>query len=204
MKHIIAQGAEAIIYLDEGTIVKERIPKPYRYPAIDNQLRKQRTRREAKLLVKAGSSAPHVHSVDEQTTSILMDHIQGDLLRDTLDTFDEKKRVHVMKTVGTVIGGLHAKDIVHGDITTSNLMLTDDHISIIDFGLGFVSNKTEDKAVDLYLFYHALESKHYTHYESLFDSFLAGYKTYKDHKAVLARLDNVGKRGRYKRKTKKI
>ena len=71
-------------------------------------------------------------------------------------------------------------------------------VYFIDFGLGYESNKTEDKATDLHLIKQALEAKHFKFFESLFKSILKGYKISKNCSEVLKRLEAVEKRGRYK------
>ena len=71
-------------------------------------------------------------------------------------------------------------------------------VFIIDFGLGFISKRIEDKAVDLHLIKQALEAKHFQNWEDLFNSFSEGYQDYKEAKEVLSRLKKVESRGRYK------
>ena len=102
-----------------------------------------------------------------------------------------------MKKIGEQVSILHKNDIIHGDLTTSNTILKDDKVYIIDFGLGFISSKVEDKAVDLHLIKQALEAKHWQNWEQLFEKFCLGY-SYEDSKKVIERLDIVEKRGRYK------
>jgi Kae1-associated kinase Bud32 len=97
---------------------------------------------------------------------------------------------------------MHDKDIIHGDLTTSNMILKE-KVYFIDFGLGFNSTRIEDKAVDLHLLRQAFESKHYKHFEEFFKEVLEGYKLSKNWKEVLNRLEKVEMRGRYKRKNAK-
>ena len=129
-----------------------------------------------------------------------MEYIKGDLLKDRLDDYNKEKMLKVCKEIGEEVAGLHDKNIIHGDLTTSNMILKDDKVYFIDFGLGFFSAKEEDKAVDIRLFKQALESKHYKHFDICFNAFLQGYKKSENSKQVLARLDKVELRGRYKRK----
>ncbi|MFH1850324.1 MAG: KEOPS complex kinase/ATPase Bud32 [archaeon] len=195
----IASGAEAVIYLD-GNIVKERIPKKYRIPEIDVPLRKSRTRREAKILdrlSKAGFPAPRPLGSDEKKMTISMDFIDGDKIRDIL----EKSSCRTLcSEIGKKVALLHNMGIIHGDLTTSNMILKGE-VYFIDFGLGFFSEKIEDKAVDLHLLRQALESKHYTIWEEAFDSVLAGYKsTAENCPEILRRFQTVEARGRNKGK----
>lgn len=197
---IIQQGAEAVILLEKNNIIKKRKKKSYRIPEIDNRIRKQRTRSEAKLLTKASKliSIPEIIKVDQETKKIIMEFIDGKKLSDYLDKFPLKKQKEVCKLIGKSAAKLHDADIIHGDLTTSNMILKNDKIYFIDFGLGFISHKFEDKAVDLHLLKQALEAKHFKNWEILFREVLKTYSKSKDSKIVLERLKAVEKRGRYK------
>lgn len=71
----------------------------------------------------------------------------------------------------------------------------------IDFGLGFFSEKTEDKAVDLHVLKEALESKHYRNYNDYWKEIERSYnKISKNPKEIFERLKKVEARGRYKEK----
>lgn len=198
---IIKQGAEAILYIDKENMVKERIKKNYRLTEIDDKLRRFRTKRESRLLDKANMiKVPKVLNVDEENFKITMEFIEGQLLKDCLDIFNKNKRIKICTTIGREIGKLHDCSVIHGDLTTSNMILKNDEVYFIDFGLGFISNKIEDKAVDLHLLKQAFESKHYKTAEVDFNAVLEGYKKSKDYKKVVERLKKVEERGRYKRK----
>ena len=199
---IIQQGAEAKIILSNNFIIKDRIKKSYRIPELDNKIRKLRTRSEAKLLIKASKviPVPELNETDEITKKLVMKFIDGEKLSDHLDKFPLKKQKEICKTIGENTSKLHDADIIHGDLTTSNMILKNDKIYFIDFGLGFNSHKFEDKAVDIHLLRQALESKHFKHWETLFKEVLKAYSKSKDSKIVLERLKAVEKRGRYKDK----
>ena len=191
---LIKQGAESIIILDKGKIIKHRIKKLYRVKEIDEKIRKSRTRSEAKLLEKSPVRVPKILNVDEKDMKIEMQYLNGELLKDIFDKLKEKERLSLCKTLGEEISKLHSAEIIHGDLTTSNFILYNKEIYFIDFGLGFFSNKTEDKAVDLHLLKQALESKHYKHFKKSYQQILKHYR----HKDVLKRLEKVESRGRYK------
>ena len=195
---VIARGAEAILIKEGNYLIKERIKKSYRIDEIDFKLRKYRTRSEAKLLSKVENS-PEVFDVDEKNMKIKMEFIDGKLIKDILDGMHSDKRNLILREIGGKIAKMHDSDIIHGDLTTSNMILKE-KVYFIDFGLGFVSNKIEDKAVDLHLLRQALESKHYKHFEESFKEILEGYKISKNFKEVIQRLEKVEKRGRYKNK----
>ena len=202
MKDIIKIGAEAVLYKKNSqTLVKERVKKSYRLSDLDETLRKRRTRREAKVLQKTNANVPNVSLVDDKTMLIEMEFINGDVVRDVLDASPNQKKICTM--IGEQIATIHNEHIIHGDLTTSNMMLQGEKLILIDFGLAFFSHKVEDKAVDLRLLKQALESKHYKHAEVLIEDVLASYlKKSDDGDEVLKRLEKVENRGRYKRKGK--
>ena len=104
-----------------------------------------------------------------------------------------------MKKLGEEISKLHKADIIHGDLTTSNMILVDKKIFIIDFGLGYISKKIEDKAVDLHLLKQALEAKHFENWTELFEEFKEAYsKDYPESKQIFERITAVERRGRYR------
>jgi tRNA A-37 threonylcarbamoyl transferase component Bud32 len=172
--------------------------------------------------LEAGINVPKV--INTEKHSIQIQHIPGDRLSETLNDYPEVKQFKVMQQLGEQTALLHKNNIIHGDLTTSNTILatkplktadtsptkdkeggrlsdpntnersSTNSLYIIDFGLGFISPKIEDKAVDLHLIKQALEAKHFQNHEDLFKNFL---KTYKDEE-VIKRLEVVEKRGRYK------
>ena len=197
---IIQQGAEAIIYLDKDKIIKKRVKKLYRIPEIDEKVRKLRTRSETKLMEKSFEliPVPRIFNSDEKTKEIIMEFIDGKKLSETLDEFPLNEQKKICKIIGENIAKLHDADIIHGDLTTSNILLKNKKVYFIDFGLGFRSYKIEDKAVDLHLIKQALEAKHFQNWEVLVNEILKGYEISKDFDKIILRLKAVEKRGRYK------
>lgn len=199
-KTLIAQGAEAKLFKEKDTIIKDRISKGYRLPILDERLRKQRTKRESKIIEKASKliPVPKLIKSDENNKKIEMEFIDGLKLSNNLDSLDNN--LEICKIIGQQIAVLHDNNLIHGDLTTSNMILSnkDKKVYFIDFGLSFESSKSEDKAVDLHLIKQALEAKHFKHYESFWKSILEGYKSSKTTKETLKRLEAVEKRGRYK------
>jgi len=341
MKKLLYQGAEAKILLDEkeNLIIKDRISKSYRIKELDEKIIKHRTKSEKKLLEKASKiiNAPNPLPLKEFNI-IQMPYVQGKKLSEHLDSFQLEKQKEIMNIVGKETAKLHDNDIIHGDLTTSNMILVEDDnkfekqiielkslnlpcdeyavfgsgplavhgireskdidiivkpelwnklikkysvkkadcggncfkvnkieiyqdwrpwfddvnklindadifegikfvklkyvlewkkayarekdlkdvklieeyqkrgdinlpnfkVFFIDFGLGFISKKIEDKAVDIHLLKQALEAKHFKNWETLFNSFLEGYRKSKEAKQVLERLKVVELRGRYR------
>ncbi len=199
---ILQQGAEAIIYQKENFIIKDRIKKSYRLPILDEKIRRQRTKRETKLLEKASSliNAPLPLPTKEKTI-IILPEIKGKKLSEHLDTLPEKLTNQTCKKIGQSIAKLHDAGIIHGDLTTSNIILTENEkVWFIDFGLGFHSQRFEDKAVDLHLIKQALEAKHFKNHEKHWNQILKGYKESKNYEKTTNQLKKVESRGRYKEK----
>ncbi len=196
---IIKQGAEALIKLNKNRIIKERIKKNYRIEEIDHKIRKFRTRREGNILKKAVFvNVPKVYNIDDKKMIIEMEYIKGVLLKEFLNKNNLNEILKIAEKIGKEIAKLHDKDIIHGDLTTTNIIINSDDIYFVDFGLGSFSNKIEDKAVDLYLLKQALTSSFPQISEQIFKIMLEGYALNKNHKEILERLKKVEKRGRYK------
>ncbi len=198
---IIQQGAEAKIILDKSFVIKDRIKKSYRIPELDEKIRKRRTKSERKLLEKASKiiKSPKP-SESNEIYKIKMPFIKGEKLSDKLDNFPLEKQKKICKKIGENIAKLHDEHIIHGDLTTSNMILKNSNLYFIDFGLGYISHKIEDKAVDLYLIKEALEARHFKHWEILFEEIINAYKKSEKSELVLKQLKQVEKRGRYKDK----
>jgi len=194
---IIQQGAEAIISLNNNQILKNRIKKSYRLKIIDENLRKRRTKKEAKLLNKLQNIIPVPKIIEtDNKDKIKMQFIKGKKLSEHLDKLSNSEKI--CEKIGKNISLLHDNDIIHGDLTTSNMIYTN-KVYFIDFGLAFHSKRIEDKAVDLHLLQQALEAKHFLKWEKLFKAVLRGYKS-KDKPKILEQLKKVESRGRYKNK----
>ncbi len=199
---VIGSGAEATIMLTEKTVggkktkvvVKDRIPKGYRHPQLDAELRTARTRREAKIIGKLPVPGPKLYDTDK-STKIEMEYLDGVQVKRLLE-----KDLKLAKEIGELLAKLHDANIIHGDLTTSNMIVRERKLHFIDFGLSFTSHDEEDKAVDIHLFKQALESKHYTVFDTAYKEFLKGYTKSKNSEKVLERLKQVERRGRNKAK----
>ena len=196
---LISQGAEAKLFLEGDKVIKNRFTKSYRIKEIDKKLRGFRTRREAKILQKLESinfRSPRLISSDDKE-NIIIEKVSGNLLKDILEKSNYKK---LCNEIGSKIAVLHNNSIIHGDLTTSN-MIFNNRVYFIDFGLSSFSEKAEDKAVDLHLLKEGLESKHYKIWEDCFKCALDVYKKEaKNSSETLKRIEVVEKRGRYRAK----
>tara|TARA_Y100000310_G_C20692815_1_gene823451 strand:- start:601 stop:1242 length:642 start_codon:yes stop_codon:yes gene_type:complete len=194
---IIQQGAEAIISLDnKNQILKDRIRKSYRLPILDTKLRTRRTKSESKIITKLKNIINVPKIISTKDNKIIMQFIDGKKLSESLESLDYKE---ICKQIGESLTKLHNQNIIHGDLTTSNMIERDNKIFLIDFGLGFHSRKIEDKAVDLHLLKQALEAKHYKIANQCMTIILKNYKAY-DYKLIKERIPVIESRGRYKKK----
>ena len=205
-KDIIYKGAEAEIcvskYMNYNVVEKRRVHKSYRINYIDDKLISSRTREEAKLMIEArnkGVSVPIIYDVDLVNGIITMEYLKGKRVKDILNNLSEKKRETLCKKMGESIARFHNNDIIHGDITTSNMILLDDKVHFIDFGLGEKNSEIESKGVDLHVLMEALESTH-SKYSDCFKYVLEGYKKElkDDANQVIKKIDDIVKRGRYR------
>jgi len=200
---IFKQGAEAILYLvtfeNQKALVKERIPKKYRLSKIDEKLRKERTREEVKLLTEArkfGVKTPPLFDVNEY--KIVMQYIDGKTVRETFYTARKEDVIKISKEIGKIIGLLHSNGIIHGDLTTSNMIIKNNKIFLIDFGLGEFSKKIENQGVDLNLFEESIKATHFKFFSVIWENVLNAYKKeYKSANEVLMKVDEIEKRARY-------
>ena len=177
---LIKRGAEGDLFLTvwnkQKAVLKARKEKNYRNSQLDNRIRKQRTRRESEIIseVKSfGISTPLVYFVDTKNCTILMQYITGTLIYD----LPKSKLTLICKKIGQVVGTMHKNGIMHGDLTTSNFILSHGKLFVIDFGLAVRTKKPEDHAVDLRLFKEILNSAHVSVMKNAWKNFLQGYKT---------------------------
>jgi TP53 regulating kinase and related kinases len=233
---LITQGAEALLYRSTYLLpsipcaLKYRPSKPYRHPILDVRLTKHRILSEARVLVKCrreGVPVPAVYALDEAAGWLMIEWIEGEVVRIRLNEWlkrrkeeeiaegvDDEELLELMTRVGSAVGRMHAIGVIHGDLTTSNLMLRprskeelngdgaaaprmlDGEIVLIDFGLASQSQADEDRAVDLYVLERAFGSTH-PKAESLFGGVLKAYeKSFKGAGVVLKKLEEVRMRGR--------
>ncbi len=206
-------GAEAIIvhkkWFGFDVVDKIRIPKSYRIEQLDIKLRQKRTIMEAKLLIAARQQAkvstPFIFNIDVINTTLTMEFIEGHKVEEILQTMKMKEtdQLSILKRIGKEVGRLHNSEIIHGDLTTSNIILNDNKLYFIDFGLGKFSNAVEDKAVDVLLIKKCLQSSHAKYSSSLFLAFQEGYKeNMSQWDTVLKRAKKVEARGRHLKEDK--
>jgi len=191
MKKEINKGAEAIIYFDGKKIIKQRVSKTYRDPVLDKRIIKTRNKQESTLLKRAkvaGVNTPVIFSITENT-----------IVMEKLDNTNEHHKL--LEEIGKEIAKLHDSGIIHGDLNLINILTTKGKkIYFIDFGLGFLSNKIEDKATDLLVFKKTLKAAKKT--EAFWEKILSGYQKQTKNKQTSAKIADIEKRARYCREAK--
>ncbi len=185
---MIYLGGEAEVIIGE-VVVKKRRPKRYRIREIDEILRLRRTRTEAKLISLArriGVPTPIVLDVEGDT--IVMERIYGTPVKDCMSE-------EISREIGRLVAKLHNANIVHGDITPMNMILSEGKIYFVDFGLAFVDNRVEAKGVDVHVYFESLKAG-FENWESLKKAFVEGYLEL-GKEEVIKRAEEIEERGRY-------
>ena len=200
-------GAESTIYLIERwgrpLLLKHRPKKPYLLESIDAHLRSSRTNRECKMLTVARELSvptPAVHWVDLAEHTIVMDYIDGKQLRQLANEVSSEDLRSLCNEFGRLIGLLHSGDIVHGDPTTSNVLIDkNSKMWLIDFGLAEMNATVETKGVDLHLMKRAFETTHWELQDVMLDASLEGYRKHYglDAESIIQRMEEIRERGRY-------
>ncbi|KAL7126636.1 hypothetical protein ABFS83_14G201500 [Erythranthe nasuta] len=207
---LIKQGAEARVFestfVGKRSVVKERFSKKYRHPSLDTKLTVKRLNAEARCMTKArklGVLTPVLYAVDPLMHTLTFEFVVGPAVKDVLLGFGlkgvvEEQLEDIATQIGNAIGKIHDGGLIHGDLTTSNMLIRNDtnKLVLIDFGLSFTSTLPEDKAVDLYVLERALLSMH-SSCGNVMDKILAAYrKSSKQWSSTLNKLAQVRQRGR--------
>jgi len=205
---LIKKGAEANLYLarwhGRKVVIKKRLAKKYRPPKLDKHIRTYRTVHEPRLIheaKKAGVPTPIIFMVDLKKTTIIMEFIEGKQIKQLLNEISKDKREKLCMEIGELVGKLHNYGIIHGDLTTSNMILTSEgKIFFVDFGLGEKTKELEARGVDLHLLKRALQSTHFGFADECFKAVIEGYSRIVGAdaaKRVLDKVREIERRGRY-------
>ncbi len=187
------QGAEAKILFKDGEVIKKRVKKGYRNEILDKNIRDERTREESRLMKKARKAGVRVPEIFEETGNTLrMEFVKGEIFREVFED-----RSDLWEKLGEDIARLHSQNIIHGDLTTSNMIVEEDDICFIDFGLSFSSERLEDKATDIRLLKQVLEATHHKVSEEAFDKIMEGYSSIENREKLEKRLEEMKGRTRY-------
>ena len=205
---LLKKGAEASLYVLEWhgrkAVLKIRIPKKYRPAALDTQIRTYRTVHEPQFLHEAkvaGVPTPLVYLVNVPEATIIMQFIEGQQVKQLLNAVSQELRHELCIKIGELIGKLHKNGVVHGDLTTSNMIQTPEgKIVFVDFGLAEKNGEVEARGVDLHLMKRALESTHFLFWEECFKNVLCGYTSVlgvEGAEKVYEKIREIERRGRY-------
>lgn len=208
---LLYRGAEAEVILGEWqgleAVYKIRNPLPYRLPALDGAIRRQRTLREAEMIHQAkaaGVAAPFLYAVDVPSSTLVMEYVRGARVKDLIGASSKRETARVFHEFGRDAARLHATGIMHGDLTTANVVRRDGHLVFIDFGLSVRTHRLEDHAVDLRLIKETLGGAHPAVASAAMGALEAGYEVVAGparSRAVLRQLRSIERRGRYARVT---
>ncbi len=204
MEDLIAVGAEAVVtfseFLGRKAIKKTRVPKMYRHPELDGRIRSTRTKNEVRIMRSARSDVvktPVIYDVNMSDCSITMEFINGTRVKELLDR-NPSSSEPVCSKIGEALADMHNRGIVHGDFTTSNMILMDDgKLCIIDFSLGGINAEAEEMGVDLRLLHRAFSSAHFTvtrGFEMVMNAYVRN-KT--DSEIVIRKTEEIQNRARY-------
>jgi len=205
---LIKKGAEANLYLEEWhgrkVIMKRRLTKKYRIAELDSEIRAQRTVHEPHIIHRAkesGVPTPVIFMVDPAEATIIMEFVEGKQVKQILRDLSGEDRISLCRTIGENIGKLHRNGIIHGDLTTSNMILTaQGRVVFVDFGLSEQTMELEARGVDMHLVKRALQSVHYDYVKECFNAITEGYRKVIGEEMteeVLKKVKEIEGRGRY-------
>jgi TP53 regulating kinase-like protein len=195
-ERMISQGAEgrvfAVTFLSRPAIVKQRFKKTYRHPTLDAKITRARLVGETRALVRArrlGVPTPSLLYVDARQNAIYMERVPGRTLKELIrEGMSDEDMEEVGKQVGKHVAAMHDGGLIHGDLTTSNILVVyadaeelkkkktspKPRVVLIDFGLASNSIVPEDKGVDLYVLERAIAVTHAA--GRLFEAVMREYK----------------------------
>jgi len=198
---LIMQGAEASLFTSTNefgkTLLKQRNLKNYRNEKLDEKIRVERTKSECLNIERArqaGLKVPLIYSVDKKKGLIEMQFIEGSQLKEMLF---QGKKIELLNEVGKEIALMHSNNIAHNDITTSNMLIHNNQIFFVDFGLASITSSIEDFAVDLLVFKKNFLASH-SRIAEKWPLILENYeKSFVQGKKVVAQLKKIEARARY-------
>ena len=202
------RGAEADLSLASigpwRVVIKRRVRKEYRNPSLDEQIRHDRTLSEASIIHEAktaGTRVPSIVGVDIENNTIAMTHLDGTVARERLDEMGIREARKLLRSVGEQIGLLHTAGIVHGDLTTSNVIVSPSGAPfIVDFGMSRRSTEPEDRGVDLHLLQRSIIASHNKNPVSMMNAMIRGYEQAAGKKvadSTWRKAREIARRGRY-------
>lgn len=206
---LIYRGAEADVYrvswCGRDAVRKVRKRLSYRLASLDRMLRRQRTVREAEMIHRAkdaGVRSPYLYCVEPESATIVMEYVAGIRLREALSSAGMGDVARLSTALGSAAARLHSASVMHGDLTTSNVVISGGSLVLIDFGLSVTSDRVEDHAVDLRLVKETITGAHPSVSQAALDSLFSGYRAVVGEgrfRQVMRQLSEIERRGRYAR-----
>jgi TP53 regulating kinase and related kinases len=203
------RGAEADVYAatwcGRKAVFKIRKKLPYRHDSLDLTIRTQRTLHEAEMIHRAkeaGVASPLLFFIDVPRSTIVMEFIEGPRLKELVSSTQSAQVTPLFKALGKKVASLHSSGIMHGDLTTSNVIASARGLVLIDFGLSVYTMRLEDQAVDIRLIKETLTGAHPSQAKAALDALFEGYAEFRGEaklKAVARQLKDIERRGRYAR-----
>jgi TP53 regulating kinase and related kinases len=205
---LFKKGAEASLLITEWhgrkAILKVRVPKRYRPAALDQQIRSYRTTHEPQLMHEAkaaGVATPLIYMVNVPESTIIMEYIEGQQIKKLLNKASKSTRYALCVEIGKSVAFLHKFGLIHGDLTTSNMIQAPNcRIYFVDFGLGEKNAEREAQGVDLHLLKRAMQSTHFRCWEECYQAVLYGYSAIlgtESAEKVYEKIREIERRGRY-------
>lgn len=183
-------GAEGKIIFLEDKVIKERIPKGYRHPSLDKKLRVERNKMEAKILkylYEHRIPVPKIIEVKEHI--IVMEKINGTPLLEVNSNLNRYASI-----LGEIVAKMHNLNVIHGDLTLRNVLVVDNNdLYLVDFGLAYFSSRYEDKGTDIYVLEETSKNTPFpldAFYESYFSNVIHAEE-------IRNRLERIRRRRRY-------
>lgn len=177
----------------------------YRLESLDRALRRQRTVHEAGMIAAArlaGVGAPFVYFLNVAASTIVMEYVEGRRMKDLIAPRETKVSGQLFRQLGINVAKLHGRGIMHGDLTTANVIVREGGLVFIDFGLSVHSDRVEDRAVDLRLIKETISGAHASIAVSATEALFDGYEQVAGERstaAVRRQLTEIERRGRYAR-----
>ncbi|MCI4336717.1 MAG: Kae1-associated serine/threonine protein kinase [Thermoplasmata archaeon] len=207
----VSRGAEASLrrveWMGRPALLKERDAKNYRPKELDDRLRRERTRTEARLLVEArrlGVRTPLVYDIDLAKHRLVLEELPGPTLKQLLDEHSADATAALSGAVerfGRALGQLHGGGISHGDLTSSNVLFpagAGGPPALLDLSMGSRNAGLEELGIDLHLVEEDFRSL-LPEPEPLLKAFFRGYEAGNPVRAkeVRARAKEIRGRVRY-------
>ncbi len=202
------RGAEADLFTFEmgpwKAVLKRRVRKTYRAVELDKRIRTERTTREALAMHAAkrlGVRAPTLLEISPNECSIIMTYIHGASARSALDSTSPLDAKAILTDLGRQVGLLHSGGIVHGDLTTSNIIIdTGLRTHMLDFGMSAHTSEAEDMGADLHLLERSIATSHTGDREASIRAISRGYAESSGTaraRAAFKKAATIARRGRY-------